>query len=120
MTAAAMLLLEWRLALFSFLVLPLATWISNRVSRMREETTYAQQERIAEMTSAVQESLSVSGIVLARTTGRTRHLVERFTRASREVANLEVRSHTAGQWQWSVIDLVLQACRPSRCSSAAG
>ncbi|AWI86945.1 multidrug ABC transporter ATP-binding protein [Methylobacterium sp. DM1] len=109
MTAAAMLLLEWRLALFSFLVLPLATWISNRVGRMREETTYAQQERIAEMTSAVQESLSVSGIVLARTTGRTRHLIERFTRASREVANLEVRSHTAGQWQWSVIDLVLQA-----------
>lgn len=109
MTAAAMLLLEWRLALFSFLVLPLATWISNRVGRMREETTYAQQERIAEMTSAVQESLSVSGIVLARTTGRTQHLIERFTRASREVANLEVRSLTAGQWQWSVIDLVLQA-----------
>ena len=109
MTAAAMLLLEWRLALFSFLVLPLATGISNRVGRMREETTYAQQERIAEMTSAVQESLSVSGIVLARTTGRTQHLIERFTRASREVANLEVRSLTAGQWQWSVIDLVLQA-----------
>ncbi|WP_411902766.1 ABC transporter ATP-binding protein [Methylorubrum thiocyanatum] len=109
MTAAAMLLLEWRLALFSFLVLPLATWISNSVGRMREQTTYAQQERIAEMTSAVQESLSVSGIVLARTTGRTRHLIERFTQASREVAKLEVRSHTAGQWQWSVIDLVLQA-----------
>lgn len=109
MTAAAMLLLEWRVALFSFLVLPLATWISNRVGRMREETTYAQQERIAEMTAAVQESLSVSGIVLARTMGRTPHLAQRFARASREVATLEVRSHTAGQWQWSVIDLVLQA-----------
>ncbi len=109
MTAAAMLLLEWRLALFSFLVLPLATWISVRVGRMREETTYAQQERIAGMTAAVQESLSVSGIVLARTTGRVRALTERFARASHEVAALEVRSHTAGQWQWSVIDLVLQA-----------
>ncbi|AIQ90261.1 MULTISPECIES: ABC transporter ATP-binding protein [Methylobacterium] len=109
MTAVAMLLLEWRLALFSFLVLPLATWISNRVGRMREETTYAQQERIAEMTAAVQESLSVSGIVLARTMGRSPHLAQRFARASREVATLEVRSHTAGQWQWSVIDLVLQA-----------
>lgn len=109
MTAAAMLLLEWRLALFSFLVLPMATWISDRVGRMREETTYAQQERIAEMTAAVQESLSVSGIVLARTMGRTPHLAQRFARASREVATLEVRSHTAGQWQWSVIDLVLQA-----------
>ncbi len=109
MTAAAMLLLEWRLALFSFLVLPPATWISVRVGRLREETTYAQQECIAEMTSAVQESLSVSGIVLARTMGRVPHLAERFARASRAVANLEVRSHTAGQWQWSVIDLVLQA-----------
>lgn len=109
MTAAAMLLLEWRLALFSFLVLPLATWISDRVGRMREATTYAQQERIAAMTAAVQETLSVSGIVLARTMGRTPHLAQRFARASREVATLEVRSHTAGQWQWSVIDLVLQA-----------
>jgi ATP-binding cassette subfamily B protein len=109
MTAAAMLLLEWRLALFSFLVLPLATWISVRVGRMREETTYAQQERIAEMASAVQESLSASGIILARTTGRTKYLTQRFARASHEVAALEVRSHTAGQWQWSVIDLVLQA-----------
>ena len=109
MTAAAMLLLEWRLALFSFLVLPLATWISVRVGRMREATTYAQQERIAAMASAVQESLSVSGIVLARTTGRTQALIQRFARSSREVAALEVRSHTVGQWQWSVIDLVLQS-----------
>lgn len=109
MTAAAMLLLDWRLALLSFLVLPLATWISDRVGRKREALTYEQQGRIAEMSSTVQESLSVSGIVLARTMGRTSYLTQRFARASREVATLEVRSHTAGQWQWSVIDLVLQA-----------
>ncbi|MGC5781178.1 ABC transporter ATP-binding protein [Methylobacterium sp. NFXW15] len=109
MTAAAMLLLEWRLALLSFLVLPLATWISDRVGRTREALTYEQQERIARMSSTVQESLSVSGIVLARTMGRTSYLTQRFARASREVATLEVRSHTAGQWQWSIIDLVLQA-----------
>ncbi|MBP32413.1 ABC transporter ATP-binding protein [Methylobacterium sp.] len=109
MTAAAMLLLEWRLALLSFLVLPLATWISGRVGRKREALTYEQQGRIAQMSSTVQESLSVSGIVLARTMGRTSYLTQRFARASREVATLEVRSHTAGQWQWWVIDLVLQA-----------
>ncbi|KMO31217.1 multidrug ABC transporter ATPase [Methylobacterium variabile] len=109
MTAAAMLLLDWRLALLSFLVLPLATWISDWVGRKREELTYEQQGRIAEMSSAVQESLSLSGIVLARTMGRTAHLTQLFARSSREVATLEVRSHTAGQWQWSVIDLVLQA-----------
>lgn len=61
------------------------------------------------MSSAVQESLSVSGIILARTMGRTQHLTRRFTRASEGVAALEVRSHTAGQWEWSLIDIALQA-----------
>lgn len=109
MTMVAMLALEWRLALFSFLVLPLAIWISHRVGQLREEYTYEQQLRIADMSSSVQESLSVSGIVLARTMGRTAHLTRRFTRTSEDIATLEVRSHTAGQWRWAVIDLVLQA-----------
>ncbi|HCJ7330846.1 TPA: ABC transporter ATP-binding protein [Citrobacter freundii] len=109
MTIIAMLALEWRLALFSFLVLPLAVWISHRVGQLREELTYEQQLRIADMSSAVQESLSISGIILARTMGRTGHLTRRFIHTSEGVAALEVRSHTAGQWQWAVIDLVLQA-----------
>lgn len=108
-TMAAMLALEWRLALFSFLVLPLAIWISHRVGQLREAITYEQQLRIADMSSAVQESLSVSGIILARTMGRTHHLTRRFARTSEGVAALEVRSHTAGQWEWAIIDFVLQA-----------
>ncbi|MGK9086266.1 ABC transporter ATP-binding protein/permease [Brucella intermedia] len=108
MTMAAMLALEWRLALFSFLVLPLAIWISQRVGQLREELTYEQQQRIADMSSSVQEQLSVSGIILARSMGRTDHLTRRFIRTSESVAALEVRSHTAGQWQWGVIDMVLQ------------
>lgn len=109
MTSVAMLILEWRLALFSFLMLPLAIWLSHRVGKVREALTYEQQLRIADMSSAVQESLSVSGIILARTMGRTQHLTRRFTRASEGVAALEVRSHTAGQWEWSLIDIALQA-----------
>lgn len=109
MTMAAMLALEWRLALFSFLVLPVAIWISHRVGQLREAFTYEQQQRVADMSSSVQESLSVSGIVLARTMGRSAHLMRRFARTSEDIARLEVQSHTAGQWQWAVIDLVLQA-----------
>lgn len=109
MMTVAMLMLEWRLALFSFLMLPLAIWLSRRVGTVREALTYEQQLRIADMSSAVQESLSVSGIILARTMGRTQHLTRRFTRASEGVAALEVRSRTAGQWEWSLIDIALQA-----------
>lgn len=109
MTIIAMLLLEWRLAAFSFLVLPLAIWLSHRIGKIREALTYEQQLRIADMSSAVQESLSVSGIILTRTMGRIHQAIRRFTRTSEGVAALEVRSHTAGQWEWSLIDLVLQA-----------
>lgn len=112
MAVAAMLVLEWRLALFSFVVLPLGMWISLRVGRIRESISYEQQRRIADMSSDVQESLSVSGIILTRTMGRTHHLMRRFRGASEGVAVLEVRSHTAGQWQWSLIDLLLRALPP--------
>lgn len=107
MTIAAMLLLDWRLALFSMLVVPVSVLISHKVARLREAITYEQQKRIADMSSAIQESLSVSGIILSKTMGRGEHLTHRFRRASRDVAALEVRSHTAGEWQWSLISLTL-------------
>ena len=44
------------------------------------------------MSSLVEESLSVSGILLGKTMGRAPELAERFTRESAELADLEVRS----------------------------
>lgn len=107
MTAFAMCLLDWRLALFSLLVVPLTVVISQWVAKLREAITYEQQARQADLSAAVQESLSLSGIILARTMGRSGFLVRRFSRTSREVAALEVRSRTAGEWQWALIGLAL-------------
>ncbi|MGW0520821.1 ABC transporter ATP-binding protein [Crossiella sp. NPDC003009] len=108
-SVVAMLVLDWRLALFSFLALPFSIWVNGRVGALRERVTTRQQERLADMQSLVQESLSVSGIVLSKTMGRSRRMVERFTGTSREVAGLEVRSHTAGQWEYSVVTLLISA-----------
>lgn len=57
-TAAAMMLLDWRLALFSFVVLPPAIWLSNKVGELRERLTHDQQARHADMSATVQETLS--------------------------------------------------------------
>ena len=51
------------------------------------------------MCSLVEESLSVSGILLGKTMGRAPELAERFTRESAELADLEVRSRMAGRWR---------------------
>lgn len=119
MTAIAILILDWRLALFVLLIVPGTVLISNRVARMREALTYQQQERAADMSVAVQETLSASGIILARTMGRGSQLTQRFARISRDLAKLEVKSHTAGEWQWSLIGFAL-AVLPAMTLLAGG
>lgn len=108
MTSLALLALEWRLALFSFLVLPVAVWLSYRLGQTREALSYEQQERLADMSSTVQESLSISSIILTRTLGKTHQLTRQFIGKSEQVAALEVRALCAGQWEWAVMTIVLQ------------
>ncbi|MCE8458436.1 ABC transporter ATP-binding protein, partial [Rhodovulum sulfidophilum] len=81
--------------------------ISARVARLREALTFRQQARAADMSAAVEETLSAAGIILSRTMGRGPWLTQRFARISRDLAQLEVRSHTAGEWQWSLIGFAL-------------
>lgn len=108
-TAIAMLLLDWRLALFSFAVLPPLIWLSNKVGELRERLTHDQQAGHANMSATVQETLSAPGIILSRTLAQGGFLTRRFAQVSSEVARLEVRAHTAGEWQWSLIYLFLSA-----------
>tara|TARA_R110002124_G_scaffold114535_56_gene269808 strand:- start:10692 stop:12485 length:1794 start_codon:yes stop_codon:yes gene_type:complete len=106
-TVAAMVLLDWRLALASLAFMPLLLWLNNRVAALRERITFQQQERIADMSATVTESLSAGGFILARTMGRARHLVRLFRQTSSDVARLELRSHTAGQWEIAIIMFAL-------------
>ncbi|MCD1635161.1 ABC transporter ATP-binding protein/permease [Martelella mediterranea] len=119
MAAIAILILDWRLALFVLFIVPGTVLISSRVARMREALTYQQQARAADMSVAVQETLSASGIILARTMGRGTHLTQRFARISGDLAKLEVQSRTAGEWQWSLIGLAL-AILPAMTLLAGG
>ena len=108
-TAIAMMLLDWRLALFSFAVLPPSIWLSNKVGELRERLTHDQQAGHADMSATVQETLSAPGIILSRTLAQSGFLTRRFAQVSSQVARLEVRAQTAGEWQWSLIYLLLGA-----------
>ena len=55
------------------------------------------------MSSIVQESLSVSGILLGKTMGRSEALAERFQGESERLADLEVRQRMAGRWMMASI-----------------
>jgi ATP-binding cassette, subfamily B, bacterial len=104
-TIAAMFALDWRLAAFSLALLPFFVWLTRRVGRERKRITSERQGRMADMSSLVEESLSVSGILLGKTMGRAPELADRFTRESADLADLEVRSRMAGRWRMASVQM---------------
>ncbi|QDQ15248.1 ABC transporter ATP-binding protein [Streptomyces spectabilis] len=108
-TVVAMLALDWRLTVVSLLLLPLFAWISRRVGRERKKIATERQKQMAAMAATVTESLSVSGILLGRTMGRSDSLTRSFADESAELVSLEVRSNMAGRWRMAVITIVMAA-----------
>jgi ATP-binding cassette, subfamily B, bacterial len=97
-TMVGMLLLSWQLALFAFALIPLFAYLTRRVGNERRRIAKSTQESLADISSLVQESLSVSGILLGKTMGRGDELADRFEGESLRLADLEVRQRMAGRW----------------------
>jgi ATP-binding cassette, subfamily B, bacterial len=107
--AVAMFLLDWRLAVAALGLLPFFVWLTRRVGEERRRITAVRQNRLADISALVEESLSVSGILLGKTMGRTGELAERFERESAELADLEVRSRMAGRWRMASVQISFAA-----------
>jgi ATP-binding cassette subfamily B protein len=102
-SVVAMFLLDWRLAAFALALLPLFVWLTKRVGAQRKKVVAERQASLADVSSIVQESLSVSGILLGKTMGRTGDLAQRFEAESARLAALEVRSRMTGRWMMAAI-----------------
>ncbi|MEV7288580.1 ABC transporter ATP-binding protein [Streptomyces sp. NPDC093252] len=108
-TVVAMVALDWRLTIVSLVLLPVFVWISRRVGDERRKITNQRQKQLAAMAATVTESLSVSGILLGRTMGRSDSLTQSFAGESERLVDLEVRSSMAGRWRMAVITIVMAA-----------
>jgi ATP-binding cassette, subfamily B, bacterial len=104
-TVIAMFLLDWELALFSLALMPVFVLMTRKVGGQRRKITKVQQESLADISSLVQESLSVSGILLGKTMGQTAELGDRFHGESDRLAGLEVRARMTGRWMMSSIQM---------------
>jgi ATP-binding cassette subfamily B protein len=102
-TMVGMLVLNWRLALFAFALIPFFVLLTRRVGNERRRIAKTTQETLADISSLVQESLSVSGILLGKTMGRGNELADRFEADSLRLAALEVRQRMAGRWVMAAI-----------------
>jgi ATP-binding cassette subfamily B protein len=105
----AMIVLDWRLTIASLIMMPAFVWVSRRVGTERRRITRDRQRQLSVISSIVQESLSVSGVLLGHTMGRSASLADSFGAESSKLSDLEVSSNMAGRWRQSTIQIVMSA-----------
>ena len=106
---AAMAVLSWQLMLLSLITLPVFVWSTRWVGRRRERYTDETQAATAEMSVITQETLSVSGITLARLFGRQDREIERFRIANERLSAAATAQQVIGQAFFTVIGAFLSA-----------
>jgi ATP-binding cassette, subfamily B, bacterial len=99
----AMVILSWELTVVSLVLVPLFVYLTWRVGRVRRAVTAQTQESMAEMSAITQETLSVSGILLAKVFERRADEIERYRRANERLAELQVRQQMTGQGFFALV-----------------
>jgi ATP-binding cassette subfamily B protein len=102
-TLIAMLVLSWQLTVLSLAITPLFVYYTYRAGRVRRQITMQAQESKAEISAITEETLSVSGMLLAKVFGRGPEEVARFRKENHRLANLAIRQEMIGRALFAVI-----------------
>lgn len=90
-TVAAMLWFDWRLTLLSVGVVPLFAVVGAKVGGWAQRIRRGTQEQTAELNALMQETLSVSGVLLTKTSGRRELVTQKFRRENAKLAEWQIK-----------------------------
>lgn len=107
-TLAAMFWLDWRLTLLSVGMIPFFTVIGKSVGEYARKVRTGTQEQTGELNSMMQETLSVSGVLLTKTAGNQDVLFTKFDRENRELAKWQIKSAVVMYLFFGMIRLITQ------------
>jgi ATP-binding cassette, subfamily B, bacterial len=103
----AMLLLSWQLTIVAVALVPLFIVLQIRVGRVRRALAGRTQESLSDMTAITEESLSVSGVLLAKVFNRQADEVRRYRDENARQVDLQVRQAMTGQSFFAVVQTFL-------------
>lgn len=103
----AMLLLSWQMTLVAVVLLPLLVIAQRKVGKVRARIAAQTQESLSDMTAITQETLSVSGILLAKSFNQQRAEIHRYGDENRNQIGLQVRQQMSGQWFFAIVQIFL-------------
>ncbi|MDR0283783.1 MAG: ABC transporter ATP-binding protein/permease [Propionibacteriaceae bacterium] len=104
-SAITMFVLSWQLTLIAFVLMPFLVIVQRRVGTIRARVAGETQESLSAMTAITQESLSVSGILLAKSFGRTKDEAARYSRENDHQIALQVKQMMTGQWFFAMVQV---------------
>jgi ATP-binding cassette, subfamily B, bacterial len=103
----AMILLSWQMTLVAVVLLPVLVIAQRKVGQVRARIATKTQESLSEMTAITQESLSVSGILLAKSFTQEQTELGRYRDENRNQIGLQVRLQMSGQWFFAMVNIFL-------------
>lgn len=107
-TLIAMFLMDWRLTLLSIAMVPFFTTIGKHVGEYARKVRQGTQEQTSELNSMMQETLSVSGVLLSKTAGNQHVLADRFDIENKELARWQIKSAVVMYLFFGMIRLITQ------------
>ena len=96
-TVVAMLVLSWELTIVAVASAPVFFAISRVVGARRRAIAAEAQRSTAELTAITQETLSISGVMLAKLFGRQNNEIDRFHLENQKLSDLIIRRQMTGQ-----------------------
>jgi len=108
-SVVAMLVLSWELAVLSLGIVPVFAWLTHRTGAAGHWKWKAVQESRADMTALTEETLSVSGVLLAKVFGRDADDVRRFGELNDKLTALQLRARINGRMFWAWVGIFFAA-----------
>ena len=108
-TLITMFAMDWRLALLSLVLLPLFILPTRRVGQLNYRSRKQTQAKVGELSSLMQETLSVSGALLVKAFVRQDEELERFRQVNADLMRLQIRQSMIGRWFFMFLSIISTA-----------
>lgn len=97
-TFVVMVRLNVPLTTLSFGLVPLFLFLTYRVGVVRRRVSKLTQQRMADLSSILEETVNVSGALLVKSFGHQRTQTQRFTEASKRLEMTQIHQTMLGRW----------------------
>src|SRR5579859_4394576 len=106
-TIIAMVILSWQLTIVAVITVPAFFWLTKMVGERRRQVARSTQESLAAMSALSEETLSVSGVLLAKVFGNQARDSARYHEENQRLAGLQVRQQMIGQGFYAIVQSFL-------------